>query len=56
MDLSGVEGVVLENETAGASEKRQETVVTDVPEGSGIKPDLEKVLEVEVQIVERTLQ
>ena len=42
MDLSGVEGVVLENETAGASEKRQETVVTDVLGGSGLRLDLER--------------
>jgi len=56
VDLSGIEGVASENETASVLEKRLETVVTDVPEGSGQRADSEKVLEVEVQMVERTLQ
>ena len=56
VDLSGFEGVASENETAGVSEQRPETVVTDVPEGSGLRPYLEKVPQLEVQNVERTLQ
>jgi len=56
VDLSGFEGVVSEIEMVDASEKKLETVVTDVPEGSGLRPDSEKVLEVKAQNVERTLQ
>ena len=56
LDLGGNEGVALENEMVGALEKWLETGVTDVLEGSGHKADLEKVLEVEVQNVEMTLQ
>ena len=52
--MGGSGDVVSENETAGASEKK--TVVTDVPEGSGLRLDSEKVLEVEVQNVNMTLQ
>jgi len=48
--------VASENEMADASEKRPETVVTDVPEGSGLRLDSEKIPEVEVQNVERTQQ
>ena len=54
-DLSDGEGVALENEMVGTLEKMPETVVTDAPEGSRLRPDSEKVLEVEVQNVDMTL-
>jgi len=47
VDLGGIEGFALENEMEGVLEKIPETVVTDAPEGSGLRPYLEKVLEVE---------
>jgi len=56
LDLSGIDEVALENEMVGASEKRLETVVTDVLEGSGLRLDSEKVTEMQVQNVEMTLQ
>jgi len=48
VDLSGIEWVVLESGTAGVLKQRLEGVMTDAPEGIGLRPDSEKVQEVEV--------
>jgi len=48
---------VVDNKAADASERRRlEAGVTHVLEVGGLRPDLEKVPEMETQNVERTLQ
>ena len=56
VDLGGVESVVVDNKVVDVMERKPEAGVTDVLEGGGLRLDLEKVPEMEIQNVEKTLQ